>query len=113
MEDKIAFIEPLIERFDAYGKASFALIKLRLVEKTAGVFSTFIARCVVVIVFSMFVVSLNIGVALWLGDLLGKTYYGFFCVAGFYGLIGLILYFFLNNWMKKQLNNSIILQMLN
>ncbi len=34
----------------------------------------------------------NIGVAIWLGDLLGKLYYGFFIVAGFYLFVSFIMY---------------------
>ena len=26
----------------------------------------------------------NVGLSLWIGELLGKAYYGFFAVAGFY-----------------------------
>jgi hypothetical protein len=44
---------------------------------------------------------LNLGVALWLGEILGKQFYGFFVVAGFYIVLGLILHFFLHDWVKK------------
>ena len=113
MEDKINFIKPLFDKAEEFGKTSFELFKLKAVNKTAGVLSTFISQGVVVFVFTMFIVVLNIGVALWLGQLLGRLYYGFFCVAGFYALLGIVLYFFLNKWIKKRVSNSIILQILN
>ncbi|OFY91885.1 MAG: hypothetical protein A3K10_05805, partial [Bacteroidetes bacterium RIFCSPLOWO2_12_FULL_31_6] len=87
MENKIVFIEPLFERAEAYGKTSYELIKLKAVDKTSDVLSTFVSRGAVILVLSMFIVIVNIGIALFLGDLLGKSYYGFFCVAGFYGII--------------------------
>ena len=60
----------------------------------------------------MFTVIINIGIALWLGDILGKAYYGFFVVAGFYALIGGVLHFFMRDFIKKRTCNSLILQML-
>lgn len=113
MESKIDFIEPLFERAEAYGTTSYELIKLKAVDKTADIVSTFISRGAVVLVLSMFMIIANFGLALWIGDLLGKTYFGFFCVAGFYLLLGIVLYFFMHKAIKKNISNSIVLQMLN
>jgi len=113
MENKIDFIEPLFESAKDYGTTSYELIKLKAVDKTADVVSTFISRGAVVFVLSMFMIIANFGLALWIGDLLGKTYFGFFCVAGFYLLAGALLYFFMHKKIKKHVSDSIILQMLN
>lgn len=113
MENKLNFMEPLIERVEEYGKTSFELFKLTAVDKTATVASTFASRGAAVLFLFMFVIIANIGLSLWLGDLLGKVYYGFFCVAGFYGVVGGVLYFFMHNWVKKRISNSIISQLLN
>lgn len=113
MENKSTIFDPLFERAKAYGKTSFELYKLKAVEKTSGISSTFASRAIAFFVFSLFVLMASVGISLWLGELLGKTYYGFLCVAGFYGIIGGILYFFMHNWIKKGINNSIIKEMLN
>ncbi len=113
MEEKINYIEPLIERAEEYGRTSIELIKLKALDKTAAVASTAVSRGAAILFLSMFTVIVNIGIALWLGDVLGKSYYGFFCVAAFYGILGSILYFFMHNWIKKQVSDSIISQMLN
>ena len=113
MEDKITFIEPLFERAEAYGKVSYELFKLKAIDKTAGVVSSFVSRGAVILVLSIFTVVFNVGIALWLGDLLGKSYYGFFCVALFYAMVAIILYFFLHERIKKNISNSIISQLLN
>lgn len=113
MEQKTTFIDPLYERIEEYGKVSFELVKLKALDKTSAVASTFVSRAVAFLVLAMFFLVLNIGVALWLGDLLGKSYYGFFCIAGLYGVIGSVLYFFMHKWMKARVSNSIITQMLN
>ena len=92
MEEKTNLIEPLLERAEEYGKTSYELLKLKALDKTADVASTLISRAAVVLVLSIFIVLVNIGLSLWLGDVLGKSYYGFFCVAGFYVIIGIVLY---------------------
>ena len=113
MEEKPHFIEPLFERIEEYGKTSFTLFKLKAVDKIATAISAFVSRSVIILVFSFVVVIASIGASLWIGDVLGKSYYGFFCVAGFYCVIGCILYFFMYNTIKKYIGNSIISQLLN
>lgn len=113
MENETTFLEPLFEKAEAYGKTSYELFKLEATEKTVNFLSTGFSRSVAVFFFSIFIVFASIGISLWLGDLLGKTYYGFFCVAGFYGIIGIVLYFFLHTEIKKHAGNSIVKQMLN
>jgi hypothetical protein len=112
MEDQTSFIEPLLERAEAYGKTSYALFKLKAIDKTANLGSTLISRGTTILLFVLFISCTNIGVSLWLGDVLGKSYYGFFCVAGFYGFIGVVLYFFMHSSLKKKISNAIVSQML-
>lgn len=113
MEDKKTIFEPLFERAESLGKTSYELFKLKTIDKSVGVISTYISRRIAVFVLSLFIVFVSIGASLWLGDLLGKTYYGFFCVGGFYGIVACIIYFFMHNWIKKCVGNSIIKQMFN
>lgn len=113
MENKATFLEPLFERAEEYGKTSYELFKLKTIDKTVGIASTFVSRSIAVIFFLMFILIANIGIALWLGDLLGKLYYGFFCVAGFYMIIGTVLYFFMYEGIKKRISSIIISQILN
>ncbi|HYM92551.1 MAG TPA: hypothetical protein VET23_00280 [Chitinophagaceae bacterium] len=112
MEAKSSLIQPLLERAEAYSKTSIELLKLKSLDKTANVASTLIYRLVSVIVLSLFVFTLTVAIALWIGDLLGKSYYGFLIMASFYGLAGIIL-FFLRSFMKAKVNDSIIRQMFN
>jgi hypothetical protein len=112
MEPTISLIEPLLERAEMYTKTSIELLKLKSIHKTADITSTLISRLLLTIVLSLFVLTLNIGVALWIGDLLEKAYFGFLVVAAFYALIGIVL-FFIHPIIKSRLNNSIITQILN
>lgn len=112
MEDQSSLIESLIEKGERYGKTTIELLKLKTLDKSADVASTMISWAVVIIFAVLFFLILNIGVALWIGELLGKSYYGFFTVAGFYALLTIIFGIFRNQFIKKPLNNSIITQVL-
>ncbi|MGZ4034085.1 MAG: hypothetical protein ACXVPU_07200 [Bacteroidia bacterium] len=113
MEEKTNFIEPLLERAEEYAKTSYELFKLKALDKTADVLSTFISRLIFILTIILFVMVITIGVSLWLGDILGKSYYGFFCVAGFYAVMALAFYFFMHKGVKKQVGNLIVSQALN
>ena len=112
MEYNTDLIEPLLEKFKDYGKTSMELVKLKSIDKTSDILSTLLSRLFFVLAMTLFLVSLNIAIALWLGDLLGKTYDGFLVVAAFYGIIGIILYF-MQPAMKARINDSIIRLMIN
>ncbi|MFZ1703116.1 MAG: phage holin family protein [Saprospiraceae bacterium] len=112
MEIPTTVIEELYKRVEAYSKTTIELAKLKAIETTSVVVSALIWRLSVIITIFIFILVLNIGIALWLGELLGKSYYGFFIVAGFYLFGGLILHFFLRKWIKKTMSNFIINQTL-
>jgi ABC-type multidrug transport system fused ATPase/permease subunit len=112
MESTLNRMEPLFERAEKYGKTSFELYKLKTISKTAEVVSTFVSHGAVIIVLSMFLVFASIGVALWLGGLLGTIYLGFFCIAAFYIMLGVVLYFFLHRTIQRKISNAIISQVL-
>jgi len=113
MEEKYKYIDSLVNSAETYGKTSVELIKLKTVDKVADGTSSMVAWTAVVIALVLFFITLNFGVALWLGALMGESYLGFFTVAGFYALAGVILFIFKDKWIKKPLNNSMINQMLN
>ena len=108
METPSSVIESLFEKAEAYGKTTYDLSKLKLLETTTVVVTTLISRLSVIIMISLFVLVLNIGIALLLGELLGKAYYGFFIVAAFYLISGLVLHFFLPKWIKTPVFDLII-----
>jgi hypothetical protein len=112
METTTAAVELLFERTEDYTKTTFELAKLKALKTTTDITTSILSRVSVIIMASLFVLVFNVGVALLLGDLLGKSYYGFFIVAAFYLLAALILHFFLHQWIKKPVSNLIITQAL-
>lgn len=113
MEKQLKHFDSLVEKAETYGKTSIELIKLKTVDKVADGTSSLVAWSAVIIALVLFFISLNFGIALWLGALLEHIYLGFFIVALFYALVAIILFIFKDKWIKKPLNNSMINQMLN
>lgn len=112
MNEQSDLINSLIEKGEQYGKTTLELLKLKTLDKSADVASNLVSWLIVVIFAVLFFLILNIGIALWIGELLGKSYYGFFVVAGFYALLALIFGIFRKQLIKNPVNNSIIDQVL-
>lgn len=105
-------MEPLLEKVGHFGQLNIDLIKYKILDKMADLISSFIARFLLLLMISIFAVFLSLGAALWIGELLGKIYYGFFAVALFYGLVSLFV-MYLQQAIKMRMNNWIISKMLN
>lgn len=110
METKTILVEPVLEKAEAYSKTSFEILKLKALDKTADVTSTLVSRSLFTIVVSFFALTINIAIALWLGELLGKVYYGFLIVAACYALAAIIL-LIIHPFIKTRVNNAIIKQL--
>ena len=107
METRDNLFEPLIERVEQYGKTNLQLLKLKSIEKGADISSALISRITLLFAILFFLLSINTALALWIGDLLGKIYYGFFAIGLLYAIIGVILYL-VHPSIKQRINNSII-----
>ena len=112
MEDKATIIESLLEKAMEYGKTSYDLVKLKTVDKASDVISSILPHSFVIVLIVTFMLFLNLGLAFWLGEILGSIYIGFFIVAGFYALIAVIVHFFLHKQFKKMVSNYFIKQLL-
>ncbi|MFV8369897.1 hypothetical protein [Flavobacterium sp. LB2R40] len=112
MENNATTIEMLFEKAEDYTRTTVELAKLNVVDTTADVMSSLLSRLTVSIVFVMFAFLANIGLSLWIGELVGKVYYGFFIVSSFYLIVAIILYIFKDEWIKMPVSNFIIVKML-
>ena len=108
MEEKTGSISAWIERLEKYIRATFELYKLKAVDKLADIVSSLVARLVVALFAVMFFLMVNIAVSLWVGELLGKTYLGFFAVSGLYALLGIIFYVFRDRLIRKPVSDAIV-----
>jgi len=112
VEDNSKSIESLIEGITDFSKTSYELARLKAIDKSSDVASSMIPHSIVFVLFASFMLFANFGLAFWLGEILGNTYYGFFVVAGFYVITGLVLHFFFHKRIKNLIWNSIIRQVL-
>ena len=101
-------LESLFEKGEEFGKTSFELIKLQALDKSTIIASAVVFNIVIILLFSLFFLMATIGAAIWIGGILGQVWYGFFAVAGFYAIIWIVVYFFMHDWIKKIVSNSII-----
>ena len=81
----------LFDNLTSYIDTKVDIIKLKLIQKTTDVISSIVSRIAILSIAFMAIMLINIGAGLWLGNLLGKNYYGFFALAGFYIIVILIL----------------------
>lgn len=108
MKEKENILEPLWQKAEDYGKTSFELLKLKSIDKASDVISTILPNLLVIIFTIIFMVFINLGIAFWLGKIWDSVYFGFFAVAAFYGLCGIIIYSFLRDKIKESIRNLII-----
>ena len=113
MKNQTSLIEEFFEKAENYTRTSVELYKLKAIDKSADVISALVSRLVVIAFIALFFLIFNIGAALWIGEMLGRSSYGFFIIAGFYALAGTLFLAFRNALVRRPLRNEIITQALN
>jgi hypothetical protein len=113
VEEQTNSLEILFEKTGDYLETRIDLLKLQAVNTTSDVTSSLLAKFAIALIVSLITLILNIGIAMWLGDLLGKMYYGFFLVSGFYIIVAAVLYIFRHQWLKLPFYNMLVKKMLN
>lgn len=115
MENNQEVLESLLESITDYLKTNVELIKLNVLDKASDGISSFVPHTVVFALTATFFLFVNVGLSLWIGDMLGRIYLGFLAVSAFYGLTGLIvrLFFFkhIKQTIKKKLCQTILHRM--
>ncbi len=91
-DEKEGVIDALFEKTKDYVETRADLFKLRAIKKTAEVGSSIVSKVIVAVVFTSFFIFLNVALGLWLGDLTGRSYLGFFILSAFYLIVGIIIY---------------------
>lgn len=102
----------LIGKAEDFTKISIDLLKLKMVEKTADVVSSVTSGFVVILIVAMFILFLNIGLGLWIGELLHSAYLGFLIVSGFYLIVTIAVYFNQNRLLKNPISDTIVMKLL-
>jgi len=113
METQAHSFESLFERAGEYFETRMELVKLKSVDKSSDVISSAVSGLTVAVIVLLSIIILSIGLALWIGEQTGKSYYGFFIVGGCYAFIALIGYAFRTRILKTPVANLFINKVLN
>lgn len=112
MTDNTTPIATLFERAENYGKTALKLLELKAIDKSADVISYLVSRLAVITTVVLSIIIITIGLALWIGKLLGESFYGFFIIGGFYVIFAFFLHLYREQLLKHPVSNSIIKQLL-
>jgi hypothetical protein len=111
MNETFDKLEGLSDHVKEYINTRVELTKLRLAEKTSLIIGNLIAVTIVVLLFLFVIVFGSIAGAWALSDWIGKTYAGFLIVAGFYLLLGIIVWIARGKLIRFPVMNAIIKQL--
>jgi hypothetical protein len=112
MDNKTNNFDSLVESLEEYGKTSAELAMLIAVKKVANLISLAVPPVILAVVGSLFMFSVTIGVALWIGELFGKSWIGFVCMAGFYGLAAILIVFCIGEPIRRRVSRLVISRLL-
>jgi hypothetical protein len=112
METKTVACDSVLLKIENYGKTSMELLKLKSIHKISNVASKMASKLIIGGIVALAFLCLSIGLGFWLGELLGKVYFGFFTIAGAYLFICLIL-FAVQRQVQNCIKDSITIQLLN
>jgi uncharacterized membrane protein len=110
MEEEKSFTRKIYEQVEQYAKTTVELYKLKAINTAADLFAATATGFIIWVIVLMFLLFVSIGAAFYVGELLGHWHYGFFVVAGFYALVGVIIYIFRVKCLKERINDFIIRQ---
>jgi hypothetical protein len=105
-------ISSLIDKSKDFLDTRIELAKLKTIDKSADVLSSVVVMISMLFIATLVIVLFSVGLALFLGRLLGAYHDGFFIVGGFYAIILLVLYIQRNKWIKTPISRELINKML-
>jgi hypothetical protein len=111
MNDTLEKLEGLTDHVKEYINTRVEITKLHLAEKTSLVISNLIAVTIIVVLFLFVIVFGSIAGAWALSEWIGKSYSGFLIVAGFYLLLGIIVWMAKDKLIRFPVMNVIIKQL--
>lgn len=91
-----------------YLKNKAELWKLTMIDKTSETVSSIVEKVIIFFIGIIFFILLNIAIALLIGYWLNQSFWGFFILAGFYGIVGLVIHLSKDKLIKTPIINSLI-----
>lgn len=107
MEEKNK-LEKMFTDIKDYAETRFDIIVLNSQDKASHVISSIASAAILGVLGLLMLMFLSIGAAWSIGEYLHSPSIGFFSVAGFYLLVGFILFLNREKWIKLPIINAII-----
>jgi len=101
-------VEKLIGHVKSYAETRFDLLLIDAQDKFTSGLSSVVSIFIIGMLIFFGSLFLSVAVAWWIGVYFHSPSIGFFCIAGFYLLAALILYFNREKWIKLPLINSLL-----
>ena len=108
MQSTVEHIGEFITRAGQLAETKAEILSLKVTRKASKTISDILTKLSIAAIAFLVLAMLSIGTSLWLGSILASTAAGFFSVAAFYLLIGLILFVFRKSIFTTPLRNYII-----
>lgn len=112
MQEEPTDIDILLSDAGDFVETKAALWKLKTIERLADVSGELVAGLAMIGLTCFVIILFSIGVALWVGELLGKSYYGFFAMGGLYVIIALVMLVRRDRLLKDPFSNMLIRKIL-
>lgn len=96
-----------------YVETRIDLIQYKTIDKTSRVAGSLLTSIILVAVGFLVLLTIGFGLALFIGERMGKPYYGFFIIGGIFLILVLFLYGFRRQWLKTPITNHIIRNIFN
>jgi len=112
MTTQTSSLKSLLQQSHEYLETRYDLVRLKTIDKSSDVLSSTATFIIITVAVLFFLMMASIGLALYLGYLFDSLYLGFFCVAGFYLLVVIILFATRKQLIKTPIYNSIIRKIL-
>lgn len=98
----------LLIKAQELGETTLNLLRLKAIQTTASTISLVGSYSLILTVVLFGFLMLSTGLAIWISQLLGNWYAGFFILAASFLLIGLFLYLFMARSLRLQMQNLMI-----
>lgn len=108
MKETERLVDELVAKAEAYGHSSLELVKLKAVKASASATGMVGTQFVLGTIILLLLITLSMGLGFWLGEILNSVYLGFFCVAGFYLVLTIVLYLFREPLIQRPIENGVI-----
>ena len=110
MEKAFASAEELLVTIKEYVNTRIEIIKLNAAEKISGIVANLLTVVIVTVIFLFFIGLASIGLAIVIGEWIGKAWAGFFIVSSLYLLVGIVLWTARKRIFQMPVMNALIQQ---